>query len=162
MHEGPHGVGTRIAYNDCKLQAGMTLSNEPGYYEDGKFGIRIENIVIVQPCVSPPFLSAARTLMTGDRATTPNNFGDTGFLRFENVTMVRSFATEGGSELLTLDEQVPIQTKLVDATLLSPKELAWLNAYHAEVREKLSGPMERTGDVEALQWLEEATREVVL
>lgn len=81
----------------------MTLSNEPGYYEDGKFGIRIENIVIVQPCVSPPFLSAARTLMTGDRATTPNNFGDTGFLRFENVTMVRSFATEGGSELLTLD-----------------------------------------------------------
>jgi Xaa-Pro aminopeptidase len=47
----------------------MTLSNEPGYYEDGKFGIRLENIVLV--C----------------EVNTPNNFGDKGFLGFENVTM---------------------------------------------------------------------------
>lgn len=51
VHEGPHGIGTRITYNDCKLQAGMTISNEPGCYLEGKFGIRIENIVVVQPCV---------------------------------------------------------------------------------------------------------------
>lgn len=30
VHEGPHGIGTRIAYNDVKLQAGHVVSNEPG------------------------------------------------------------------------------------------------------------------------------------
>lgn len=44
---------------------------EPGYYEDGSYGIRIENVVIVRT------------------AQTPNNFGDKGFLAFEHVTLVR-------------------------------------------------------------------------
>lgn len=44
---------------------------EPGYYADGRFGIRIENVMLVQ------------------EAKTPNNFGDKGFLRLERVTMVR-------------------------------------------------------------------------
>jgi hypothetical protein len=35
VHEGPMGIGTRIAYNDVKIAAGHVLSNEPGYYEDG-------------------------------------------------------------------------------------------------------------------------------
>ncbi len=43
---------------------------EPGYYADGRYGIRIENIVIVRD------------------AQTPNNFGDKGYLRFEHVTLV--------------------------------------------------------------------------
>lgn len=30
------------------LQAGMVCSNEPGYYEDGRFGIRVENLVVVE------------------------------------------------------------------------------------------------------------------
>lgn len=47
--EGPQGVGTRISYNDVKLQAGQTLSNEPGCYIEGKFGIRIENVVVCVP-----------------------------------------------------------------------------------------------------------------
>lgn len=43
---------------------------EPGYYADGRFGVRIESIVIVK------------------KANTPNNFGDKGYLGFECVTMV--------------------------------------------------------------------------
>ncbi|TFK49276.1 Creatinase/aminopeptidase [Heliocybe sulcata] len=69
VHEGPHGIGVRIAYNNTALKSGMTVSNEPGYYADGRFGIRIENVVVVQD------------------AQTPNNFGDKGYLRFEHVTM---------------------------------------------------------------------------
>lgn len=50
MHEGPQGVGTRIAYNDIPLELGMVISNEPGFYAAGTeeaegFGIRIENVV---------------------------------------------------------------------------------------------------------------------
>ena len=44
VHEGPHGIGSRSTYSQVALQEGMIVSNEPGYYEDGKFGIRIENI----------------------------------------------------------------------------------------------------------------------
>ncbi|KAJ8508751.1 hypothetical protein ONZ45_g8992 [Pleurotus djamor] len=69
VHEGPHGIGVRIAYNSTPLKPGMTVSNEPGYYADGRFGIRIENIVLVK------------------EAKTPNNFGDKGYLGFERVTM---------------------------------------------------------------------------
>ncbi|KAF9226237.1 Creatinase/aminopeptidase [Gyrodon lividus] len=68
VHEGPQGIGTRIAYNSTPLKAGMTVSNEPGYYADGRWGIRIENVVIVR------------------EAQTPNNFGN-GYLGFERVTM---------------------------------------------------------------------------
>ncbi|KAG8830122.1 hypothetical protein FRC17_005374 [Serendipita sp. 399] len=69
VHEGPQGIGTRIAYHDTHLKQGMTLSNEPGYYADGKYGIRIESIVVVK------------------KAETPNRFGDVDWLGFERVTM---------------------------------------------------------------------------
>ena len=45
MHEGPHAISKN---NKVKLQEGMILSNEPGYYEKNKFGIRIENLVYVK------------------------------------------------------------------------------------------------------------------
>jgi len=69
VHEGPQGIGIKIAHNDTALKAGMTVSNEPGYYADGRFGIRIESVVIVQ------------------EAKTPNNFGEKGYLKFEHVTV---------------------------------------------------------------------------
>ncbi|KDQ22465.1 hypothetical protein PLEOSDRAFT_1068796 [Pleurotus ostreatus PC15] len=115
VHEGPHGIGVRIAYNSSPMKPGMTLSNEPGYYADGKFGIRIENIVLVR------------------HAATPHNFGEKGYLEFERVTMA------------------PIHTKLVDAELLSAEERAWLNAYHAEVLEKVAPLLKN--DERALRWL---------
>ncbi|KAF8647224.1 hypothetical protein AX16_006843 [Volvariella volvacea WC 439] len=70
VHEGPQGMGTRITLNSAPLKPGMTISNEPGYYADGQFGIRIENVVLVK------------------EVKTPNNFGAKGYLGFENVTMV--------------------------------------------------------------------------
>ena len=47
----------------------MILSNEPGYYHDGSFGIRLENLVKVVP------------------AETKNNFQNRGYLTFETLTL---------------------------------------------------------------------------
>ena len=44
VHEGPQAISK---FNKIKLREGMILSNEPGYYKEGKFGIRIENLVYV-------------------------------------------------------------------------------------------------------------------
>ena len=42
VHEGPQAISKK---NSVKIQNGMVLSNEPGYYKKGKFGIRIENLI---------------------------------------------------------------------------------------------------------------------
>jgi len=47
VHEGPQRIAT--AGGDEPLQASMILSNEPGYYKAGAYGIRIENLVLVVP-----------------------------------------------------------------------------------------------------------------
>eukprot|EP01032_Pedospumella_encystans_P009398 gene9398-11062_t len=69
VHEGPQGIGFRKRENEVGFHAGMTTSNEPGYYEDGNFGIRIENLAIT--VVKP----------------TENNFQDKRYVGFETVTM---------------------------------------------------------------------------
>ncbi|TNY17118.1 Creatinase/aminopeptidase [Rhodotorula diobovata] len=69
VHEGPMGIGTRVAYNDVKLQPSQILSNEPGYYHDGEFGIRVENLVCVVP------------------AKTAHSFGGVSYLAMERLTM---------------------------------------------------------------------------
>ena len=45
MHEGPHAISKN---NKILLKEGMIISNEPGYYEKNKFGIRIENLIYVR------------------------------------------------------------------------------------------------------------------
>ena len=45
VHEGPQSLSK---LNNVKIKEGMILSNEPGYYEKNKFGIRIENLVYVK------------------------------------------------------------------------------------------------------------------
>ena len=42
VHEGPQSISK---YNNIKIEKGMILSNEPGYYKENHFGIRIENLV---------------------------------------------------------------------------------------------------------------------
>jgi len=49
VHEGPQGLSRR---STTPLAPGMILSNEPGYYRAGAFGIRIENLIVVTP--APP------------------------------------------------------------------------------------------------------------
>ena len=46
VHEGPQRI-SRISH--VPLEPGMILSNEPGYYREGAFGIRIENLIVVEP-----------------------------------------------------------------------------------------------------------------
>ncbi|KAJ8955577.1 hypothetical protein NQ318_001407 [Aromia moschata] len=70
VHEGPMGISWRPIQEDPGLEAGMFLSNEPGYYQDGQFGIRIEDIVEVVD------------------ASPPHNFNSRGFLTFGAVTLV--------------------------------------------------------------------------
>jgi Xaa-Pro aminopeptidase len=51
VHEGPQRIGKPSggqAGTEEPLRAGMILSNEPGYYKPGAFGIRIENLVLVE------------------------------------------------------------------------------------------------------------------
>jgi Xaa-Pro aminopeptidase len=47
VHEGPQRISK--APNTIALQPGMIVSNEPGYYKDGEYGIRIENLEVVMP-----------------------------------------------------------------------------------------------------------------
>ncbi|KAL9982844.1 hypothetical protein ACROYT_G004953 [Oculina patagonica] len=69
VHEGPHRIGSRSTENEAPLEAGMMVTDEPGYYEDGSFGIRIENVLLVKP------------------VELENNFKDRGYLGFEPITL---------------------------------------------------------------------------
>lgn len=48
VHEGPHVLSFKSQALETALQPGFLTSNEPGYYEEGQFGIRIENVCIVE------------------------------------------------------------------------------------------------------------------
>ncbi len=52
VHEGPAGISR--AAKPVALRAGMILSDEPGFYAEGAYGIRIENLLLVQPAEEQP------------------------------------------------------------------------------------------------------------
>jgi Xaa-Pro aminopeptidase len=112
VHEGP----ARINKSDrTALEPGMILSNEPGYYKPGHYGIRIENLIMVHE---------ARDIPGGERP----------MLGFETLTLA------------------PIDRRLIEVSLLSAAERAWLNDYHARV-------LKETGDFLSgaeLEWLRKA------
>jgi Xaa-Pro aminopeptidase len=114
VHEGPQRIA-RLATQE--LLPGMILSNEPGYYRPGAFGIRIENLVVVKEAAE----------IEG---------GDQPMLGFDTLTYC------------------PIDRRLVLPAFLTDEELAWLNDYHAETREKL---MPLIADDETREWLKAAT-----
>jgi Xaa-Pro aminopeptidase len=71
VHEGPQRIAK--AGSDVALEPGMIISNEPGYYKTGAYGIRIENLVLVQSDVRPDderdmFAFETLTLAPIDRA----------------------------------------------------------------------------------------------
>ncbi|MEO6715813.1 MAG: M24 family metallopeptidase C-terminal domain-containing protein, partial [Novosphingobium sp.] len=49
VHEGPQRIAKSTSATEQELLAGMIVSNEPGYYKTGEYGIRIENLVLVEP-----------------------------------------------------------------------------------------------------------------
>lgn len=122
VHEGPHSIAPRPAANGTALAVGMVVSNEPGYYEEGAFGIRIENLVEVVA------------------AETAGSFGGGGYMRFRELTLV------------------PLDRGLIDMSLLSDAEVAWVDAYHARVWDEVAPGVEATGDAHALDWLRRYTR----
>jgi Xaa-Pro aminopeptidase len=50
VHEGPQRLSRQ---STIAFDAGMILSNEPGFYQEGRFGIRTENLLVVQPAKVP-------------------------------------------------------------------------------------------------------------
>jgi Xaa-Pro aminopeptidase len=115
VHEGPHRI-SKVG-NPVALRPGMIVSNEPGYYKTGAYGIRIESLVVVVPLPAPPG-------------------GEVTLYGFETLTLA------------------PIDRTLVEPDLLTPPELAWLDGYHARVRESISPKVDR----EVAAWLAGATR----
>lgn len=87
VHEGPIGIGTRVQYSEVPLSIGNVVSNEPGYYEDNKFGIRIENVIVVK------------------EAKTMFQFGDKPYLGFDHVTMTPMCRKLIDASLLSDDEK---------------------------------------------------------
>lgn len=133
------GRSSRSSLILSDLFSSVEISAEPGYYKDGHFGIRIENIVIVRD------------------AKTPYNFGDKGYLGFEHVTMVNRHVFYISCVWL-IGGQCPMQTKLVAQELLSPSERRWINSYHVEVLRKVSPLL--SNDERALRWLQKECAEI--
>ena len=113
VHEGPQRISKA---GTTPLQTGMIVSNEPGYYKPGDFGIRTENLVVVIPWPDD------------DGAERPT-------LGFETLTLA------------------PIDRRLIDFTMLDGAEIAWLDAYHARVRDAVSPLV----DADTTAWLTAAT-----
>ena len=115
VHEGPQRISP-VRYPGAgptePLRAGMILSNEPGYYKAGEYGIRIENLVLTVPLE----VAGAEQPMLG----------------FETLTFA------------------PIERDLIDTRLLTAAELAWLDAYHAQVLARIGPQL----DAETRAWLE--------
>jgi Xaa-Pro aminopeptidase len=118
VHEGPQVISHYAPAEPwTAMEEGMITSIEPGLYRPGKWGIRIENLVINQ-------------------AAEKTEFGD--FLKFETLTLC------------------PIDTRCIDLSLLHEDERAWLNAYHATVRERVSPHV----DGAAKAWLDTRTQPI--
>ncbi|MDA0367812.1 MAG: aminopeptidase P family protein [Proteobacteria bacterium] len=117
VHEGPHRISKMP--NREALRPGMIVSNEPGYYKEGAFGIRIENLVAV-------------------REATPIDGQERKRLELETLTLA------------------PIDRHLIEPSLMTEPELAWLDAYHARVRDTLTPLV----DAATGAWLAAATAPV--
>src|ERR1019366_2726942 len=115
VHEGPQRISK---LGSAGLEPGMILSNEPGFYHAGRWGIRIENLVVVEK----------REIVGAERE----------MLGFETITLA------------------PIELALIEPRLLDGEEIAWVNAYHARVRDQIS-PLVEPG---ARRWLRGATRRI--
>jgi Xaa-Pro aminopeptidase len=117
VHEGPQRIAAAPGAQGVEevLLPGMVLSNEPGFYKAGEYGIRIENLVIVVEDAQP-----------GDEQP---------MLAFDTITLA------------------PIDKRLIEPALLTPAEIAWLDSYHARVRDALEPQL----DGAARDWLLDAT-----
>ena len=121
VHEGPQVIAYSASTpKERAMKEGMISSNEPGLYREGKWGIRIENLMVNKRIAQP----------------VETEFGN--FLNFETVTYC------------------PIDTRLIEPSLLSQVEVDWLNDYHRQVYAELKNRV----DGAALDWLTERTQAI--
>jgi len=117
VHEGPQSISKR---GMVALEPGMIISNEPGYYKEGAYGIRIENLVLV---------GEAETPAGGERA----------MMRFETLTLApidRRLVLSGllsAEELNWLNDYHARVAGMI-APELGPDDRAWLEAATAKIR----------------------------
>ena len=107
VHEGPHQF--RMEWKPQPLLAGMTITNEPGIYLTGRFGVRIENTMLIVPADASTFFP-----LHDDEPERPR------YLRLEPLTLC------------------PIDKRPIDLTMLTDDERQYLNDYHQLVFERLS------------------------
>ena len=125
VHEGPQGISPRFG-NMTGLVAGMIVSNEPGYYADGRYGIRIENLLAIK------------------EAATESRFGGVTFLGFERLTLVPIQAKLLAAHLLTdaeiawLDEYHAQCWREVSPRLAPGQALDWLRANTQPLADRLA------------------------
>ncbi len=107
-HEGPQSIRTQE--NPVTLEPGMILSDEPAFYNEGRYGIRTENLMVVEPWVS-------------------NQYGN--FLQFKTVTLFPIDLRLFDKSLMTPEEidwvnayHEMVRRRLTP--LLTPAEAAWL------------------------------------
>lgn len=82
VHEGPHQI--RMEYRPEPLRAGMTITDEPGIYLEGRFGVRVENTLLITPYMK-------------------TEFGE--FLQFESLTLCPIDTAPMIVEMLTKEER---------------------------------------------------------
>lgn len=87
VHELPIGIGTRITFNEVPFAPGHIISNEPGFYLDGEFGIRIENIIACE------------------EKSTLHHFGGREYLGFRTISFAPLCKRLIEPELLSNDEK---------------------------------------------------------
>jgi Xaa-Pro aminopeptidase len=135
VHEGPISISPRFT-NTEGLKNGMVVSNEPGYYEDGNFGVRIENLLEIQYVNPEHDALEDGEGANGDEAKSTEKK----FLKFGRLT------------------QIPIQKSLINLDLMTSEELDWLDSYHDEVLRKV-GPRLEDGSP-ALKWLTKSCEKI--
>ncbi|RKX74034.1 MAG: aminopeptidase P family protein, partial [Spirochaetes bacterium] len=115
VHEGPHKISP--APIDVPLEPGMIVSNEPGVYREGRYGIRIENLLICREDISTEFgeFLAFDTLTL---APYDERLIDTGLLNDGEINWVNQYQAE-------------VRRRL--KPMLDSAELDWLEAATAEL-----------------------------
>lgn len=139
VHEGPHSISPRWGNKEV-MKKGMVVSNEPGLYEDGSFGIRIENLLETTFVNDEDNEAYDNGLEEGDEGYPEKPAGKKTFLKFKKLTMI------------------PIQKNLIDLSLMKEDELDWLDAYHEDVYSKVSPLLEEGSP--ALMWLQKSCEKI--
>ncbi|MCU7993954.1 aminopeptidase P family protein [Shewanella glacialipiscicola] len=110
VHEGPQRIGKNV--NGIALLPGMVLSNEPGYYRADNFGIRLENLMVVQHCEA--LKGAEREMYEFDALT---------MIPMDKRLIDKHMLTQGEISWFNAYHQQVYDTL---APLMSGDELAWL------------------------------------